>query len=35
MTQAEAAERLGLNVRQVERLYRAYKAGDDHRDPGR
>jgi transposase len=27
MTQAQAAERLGLSVRQVERLYRAYKAG--------
>jgi transposase len=27
MTQADAAERLGLSVRQVERLYRAYKAG--------
>ena len=26
-TQAEVAERLGLSVRQVERLYRAYKAG--------
>jgi transposase len=27
MTQAQAAERLGLSIRQVERLYRAYKAG--------
>jgi len=26
-TQAQVAERLGLSVRQVERLYRAYKAG--------
>ena len=26
-TQAQVAERLGLSVRQVERMYRAYKAG--------
>jgi len=26
-TQAQVAERLGLSLRQVERLYRAYKAG--------
>src|SRR6185436_20866485 len=26
-TQAQVAERLGLSVRQVERLYRAYKTG--------
>jgi hypothetical protein len=26
-TQAQVAEHLGLTVRQVERLYRAYKAG--------
>ena len=26
-TQAQVAERLGVSVRQVERIYRAYKAG--------